>query len=107
MKKNLSIVAIIITIIGIIVVAVKGYNVDLRYRAHQSISASIGTEFNVEDIKAITNDVFGKQEVKIEKAGIYEDEVYYVVRLSDIYKVCYYTNVDTANVNINRKIGKI
>ncbi len=80
MKKNLSIVAIIITIIGIIVVAVKGYNVDLRYRAHQSISASIGTEFNVEDIKAITNDVFGKQEVKIEKAGIYEDEAYITVK---------------------------
>lgn len=76
MKKKLSIVAIIITIIGIIVVAVKGYNVDLRYRAHQSISASIGTDFSIDDIKSITNEVFGKDEVQIEKAGIYQDEVY-------------------------------
>lgn len=80
MKKKLSIVAIIITIIGIIVVAVKGFNVDLRYRAHQAISASIGTEFSIDDIKSITNEVFGKEEVSIEKAGIYEDDVFIGVK---------------------------
>ena len=80
MKKKLFIVAIIITIIGIIIVAMKGYNVDLKYRAHQTISASIGTDYNINDIKLITDEIFGKEKVQIEKSGVYQDEVYISVK---------------------------
>lgn len=75
MKKNLFIIAMIVTIIGIIIVALKGFNVNLEYRAHQTINVPIGTEYNIKDIKAITNDVFGKEKVQIQKAGLYSDEL--------------------------------
>lgn len=75
MKKKLFMIAMIITIIGIIIVAVKGFNVNLEYRAHQTINIPIGSEYNIEDIKAITNDVFGNEKVQLEKAGLYNDEI--------------------------------
>lgn len=78
----------------------------------------VGTVTDTIDNSKLTKEEFNNQSEKyiirireklpdVMGTYIYEDEVYYVVRLSDIYKVCYYTNVDTANVNINRKIGKI
>lgn len=75
MKKKLFMITMIITIIGIIIVALKGFNVNLTYRAHQAINIPIGTDFNVEDIKSITDEVFGKEKVQIEKAGLYNDTV--------------------------------
>lgn len=72
MKKKLCVIAMIITIIGIIVVITKGFNVNLKYKAHQEISLPIGKEFNISDIKSITNDVFGKKKyVEIQKSTLY------------------------------------
>lgn len=82
MKKKLFIIAMIITIIGIIIVAVKGFNVNLKYRAHKAINIPIGTEFNIEDINAITNDVFADEKFQLEKAGLYNDEV--IINVSDV-----------------------
>lgn len=75
MKKKLFMISMIIIIIGIIVVAAKGFNVNLKYRAHQAINIPIGSEYNIEDIKAITKEVFANEKVQIEKAGLYNDEV--------------------------------
>lgn len=75
MKKKLFGLAIVIIIIGIIIVFVKGFNINLKYRAHKAISIPIGVEYNTEDIKSITDEVFGKEKVQIEKAGLYNDEV--------------------------------
>ena len=44
---------------------------------------------------------------EIIKLYIEDDKLYYVVRLSEINKVCYYTNKDNRLVNIKREIGKI
>lgn len=82
MKKKLCILAVIITVIGIIVVAVAGFNVNLEYRAHQSISVPIGTEFNIADIKSMTDEVFGKEEVQIKKSSIYKDTAIINVKTS-------------------------
>ena len=75
MKKISFIISIIIIVIGIIIVAIKGFNVDLKYRAHKAINIPIGTEYNLKDIESITNEVFGKEEVVLEKAGLYKDAV--------------------------------
>lgn len=75
MKKKLFGLAIVIIIIGIIIVFAKGFNINLKYRAHKAISIPIGVEYNIEDIKSITDEVFGKEKVQIEKAGLYNDEV--------------------------------
>ena len=81
MKKKLFIVAIIIIIIAAFIVAAIGFNVDIKYREHTSIIVPIGESFNEGDIKNITNEVFGNNDVVIEKSGLYDDEV--SIRVSD------------------------
>lgn len=44
---------------------------------------------------------------EIIKLYIEDNKLYYVVRLSEINKVCYYNNKDNRLVNIKREIGKI
>ncbi len=82
MKKKIIFLAVIIMIIGIVVVIAAGFNVDLKYKNHKEIIIPIGTEYNINDIKTITNEVFGKNNVVIEKSGLYKDEV--VIRSNDI-----------------------
>lgn len=41
------------------------------------------------------------------KLYIEDNKLYYIVRLSEIDKVCYYTNRDNSLVNIKKEIGKI
>ena len=41
------------------------------------------------------------------KLYIEDNKLHYIVRLSEIDKVCYYTNIDNRLVNINKEIGKI
>lgn len=65
--------ALLIIIIGIIVVLTKGFNVGLDYMPNQKIEIYIGKEFNLNDIKNITNEVFGKQQVSIKKVELFED----------------------------------
>lgn len=81
MKKKLFIVAIIVIIIAAFIVAAIGFNVDIKYRKHTSIVVPIGETFNDGDIKKITDEVFGKNDVVIEKSGLYDDEV--SIRVSD------------------------
>lgn len=75
MKKKLIYLSVIIILIGIIIVAVKGFNVNLKYKAHKAVNIPIDVEYNVEDIKTIANEVFEKEKVQIEKTGLYGDIV--------------------------------
>lgn len=81
MKKKLFMISIILVIIGIIIVAIKGFNVNLRYRAHKAINIPIGTEYSLKDVESITNEIFGKENVILEKAGLYNDTV--IVNIKD------------------------
>lgn len=65
--------ALLIIIIGIIVVITKGFNVGLDYMPNQKIEIYIGKEFNLNDIKNITNEVFGRQQVSLKKVELFED----------------------------------
>lgn len=78
MKKNSIIKYIIICAIilaGIIMTLVKGFRFDLNYEAAQKVEMYIGKEFNIDDIKSITNEVFEGKDVLIEKVEEYEDTV--------------------------------
>lgn len=78
MKKNSIIKYIIICAIilaGIIMTLVKGFKFDLNYEAVQQVEIYIGKEFNINDIKSITNEVFEGKDVLIEKVEEYEDTV--------------------------------
>lgn len=81
MKKKVFIVAIMMIIIAAFIVAAIGFNVDIKYRKHTSIIVPIGENFNTNDIKKITDEVFGKSEVVIEKSGLYDDEI--SIRVAD------------------------
>ena len=76
-KKTLAIVilSLIVIIAGIIMIAVKGFNFDLREQKGQKVELYLKTEFKDSDIKNITNEVFGKQPVMIQKVEVFEDTV--------------------------------
>lgn len=68
-------IAILIFVVGIIVVAVKGFNVNLEYQDTKKIEANIGKSFEKEDIENIVKEVLGKERFIIQKVEIYEDSV--------------------------------
>mgnify|MGYP004471739383 FL=1 len=82
MKKKLLIITVIIAIIGALVVIFKGFNVSFNYRAHKSINIPINADFNIEDIQVIADEVFGKKNTYLEKAGVFNDSV--VINVKDV-----------------------
>lgn len=96
MKKKLCILSVIIMIIGLIVVIAIGYNVDLKYKVHKSITVPIGEDFNISDISQITDEIFGKNNVSLEKAGVYNDNV--IINVANVS--------DEQIVNLKNKINE-
>ena len=75
-SKQLKIILIVLVIIaGIVMIAVKGFNFDLKYQDTQRVELYLKTEFNISDIKQITDEVFGNQKVMIQKVEVFEDSV--------------------------------
>ncbi len=75
-SKQLKIILIVLVIIaGIVMIAVKGLNFDLKYQDTQRVELYLKTEFNISDIRQITNEVFGSQKVMIQKVEVFEDSV--------------------------------
>ncbi len=74
MKAIVLLMAIII-IAGIIVVATMGFNFELGYKASKKVELYIGKEFQISDIKQITNEVIQNQEVLIQRVEVFEDTV--------------------------------
>lgn len=75
--KNIIKFAIILIIIisGIIMIAVKGFKFDLNYETAQKLEIYIGKQFEVKEIKEITDEVLKDKNVVIEKVEIFEDMV--------------------------------
>ena len=73
--KILTIILIIIIIAGIIVIGTKGFNFDLKYEKSQKIELYLEQEFEIDDIKAITNEVMQGKQVMIQKVEVFEDTV--------------------------------
>lgn len=77
-SKKTKIVAFLIAIIviaGIIVTLTIGLRFDLRYQTAKRIELYLQKEFNIEDIKKITDETIPNQEVIIQKVEVYEDSV--------------------------------
>ena len=75
-SKQLKIILITLVIIaGIVMIAVKGFNFDLKYQDTQRVELYLKTEFNISDIRQITDEVFGNQKVMIQKVEVFEDSV--------------------------------
>ena len=80
MKRVVPILLICLLIAGIIVIAVKGFNVGLKYSENTQIAINIGKTFEINDIKQITSEVFKGQRVIIQKVELYEDMVQITVK---------------------------
>ena len=76
-KKQKIIIAIIILIIiaGIIITATMGLNFDLRFQESKKVELYLGKDFEIKDIKEITNEVMPNQYVIVQKVEVYEDSV--------------------------------
>jgi len=81
-KKILYITMIIITIIGSIIIGTRGFDFDIGYRKTKMIEIYLGKEFELNDIKNITNEVLREKEVKLNKIGEFENTV--AITIDDI-----------------------
>lgn len=78
LSKKTKIVAFLVAIIiiaGIIVTLTIGLNFDLRYQEAKNIQLYLKKDFEVSDIKQITDEVLPNQAVIIQKVEVYEDTV--------------------------------
>ena len=67
MKKIVYIVLAVIIIVGTIITATIGLNVDIIYKEHQELQVYVGKETDIKEIMNIVNDVFGKQKTTVTK----------------------------------------
>ena len=77
-QKSTKILAVLIAIIliaGTIIIFTKGLAFDLNYADSKKVELNLGKEFDRKDMKAITNEVFGKQPVLIQEIEVYKDAV--------------------------------
>ena len=78
MDKKIKIVVLfiaIVMIVGIIVVLTVGFNFDLRYHETKKIQLNLEKDFEIADIKQITNETLPNEKVVIQKVEVYEDTV--------------------------------
>jgi len=79
MKQNstkiLAIMIAIILVVGAIMIFVKGFAFELRYQDCQKVEMNLGKTFEQADVRKITNEVFGKEPVRIQTIEIYKDAI--------------------------------
>lgn len=73
-KIIITIIAIII-LIGIAITCTIGLNFDLRYRDSKRMELYLEQDFNISDIKQMTDEVMPGKQVIIQKVEVYEDTV--------------------------------
>lgn len=74
-KKILMYSLIVFILAGVIVVLLKGVNVNLMLRKHESIEYIVGTEINLKEIKQIAKEVLKDKEVKVRTIEVFDDAV--------------------------------
>jgi len=99
MKNKIFALLAAVILIGVIVVATIGFNVDYCYKKHYVVSIEIGQEFNKSDIKAITDEIFPNEKVEIQSSGVYSDNL--VLNVKKISK----EQKESLSSKINEKYG--
>lgn len=73
--KILIVVIALVIIAGIAVIATIGFNFDIKYEETNKVELYLGKDFNIEDIRQITNETIPNQYVIIQKVEVYNDSV--------------------------------
>ena len=76
-KSTIIITAIIaiILIVGAIMLSTKGLEFELKYKDAKKVELNIQKEFNTEDVKQITDEIFENQPVRIQAIEVYKDAI--------------------------------
>ena len=74
-KKIVLLGLILLIIAGIVVVALKGFNVDLMLEQHEEMNIVIGKEINVKEVKNICKEVFKNKQTIIRTVDLFNDSV--------------------------------
>lgn len=73
-KILVALIAIIL-ILGSIMIFTKGLAFELKYQETQKVEINLGKTFEESDVRTITNEIFGKQKVKIQAIEVYKDAI--------------------------------
>lgn len=82
MKKIVYAVLAVIIVIGIIVIATVGFNVDVIYSNHREIKVYVGKDYNIDEVKQIVNEVIPEGKVVINKVEKFNDS--FIVKVNKI-----------------------
>ena len=104
MNKKIVWISIVVILIGIIMITIKGFNVDLKYKKHEVIQVVLGQEYSEKDVKDISKEVFGKKKIYVEKVGIYGDAVNINVENSTSEEINNLVSKLNEKYGINQKI---
>lgn len=74
-KNKILCVILLIVVIGIVVVLVKGFNVEISYKEHYRIIVDIKEQVNCSEIKKIADEVFADDETIVQPATKMKDHV--------------------------------
>lgn len=74
-KKIILLGLILIIIAGMVVVALKGFNVSLLFEQHETVKLVIGKQINIDDVKDICKEVFKDRDVIVRKLELFDDAV--------------------------------
>lgn len=73
--KILMILIAIILVVGTIIICAKGLEYELKYKNSKKIEINLGKNFEEKDIRDITNQVFEKEQVRIQAIEVYKDAI--------------------------------
>lgn len=74
-KKVLYLGLTLLIIAGILVVLLRGFNVDLMLEQHDEITYQLDSEYSLKDIKSICKEVFGKKCVYVKEVELFGDAI--------------------------------
>lgn len=110
MTKNkkilLSIVAVII-VIGIVVTAVFGLNKGTEYATSKQVKIYLATDVNMEQVRAITNEVFGTQPVTLQKVELFNDEISITTKEITDEQLAKLVELTNKEYNLNNKTSDL
>lgn len=107
MKKTIKILLICLIIAGIIVISTIGFNVGIKYAENTQININIGTEFQIKDIRKITDEVFNHKTVLIQQVELYKDMVQITVKDATDEEINNLNSKINEKYNLNNEISDI
>ena len=86
-KKIIYILLTLIIVAGAIMTYIKGFNVDTMYTNNVRLYVYIQKEFENNDIKQIAKEVFGTDEIVVQKVEIYKDMAVITIKQKDVNNI--------------------